>query len=127
MVTTIIPHEVKIKEDKEFFPSEKFKVFLPITFVIPNTSRNRDKDDKNSGDKDAVGHSENIHVPTTVSKTNNPHNLVVGCTVQYMDSEQYGVIKWIGVLPGTKDTYAGVEMVRLRHMYVCSYMTLTAT
>lgn len=105
---TNIPHQVKIKEDKEYFPSEKSKVFLPITFVIPDTSRNRDR---NSSDKDAVGHSESVHMPTTTSKATNPHNLIVGSAVQYMDSEQYGVIEWIGTLPGTKDTYAGVEMV----------------
>ena len=105
---TNIPHQVKIKEDKEYFSSEKSKIFLPITYVMKDTSRKRDI---NSGDKDAVGHREDVHMSATASKANNPHNLIVGSAVQYMDFEQYGVIKWIGTIPGTKDTYAGVEMV----------------
>lgn len=87
------------------FSSKKSKIFLPITFVQPDTSISN----RHSGDKDARSHIENAHVPTT--KVNNPYNLVVGSAVQYLD-KQYGVIKWIGILPGDKLTYAGVEMVR---------------
>ena len=45
-------------------------------------------------------------------ESNNPHNLGVGSAVQYRNSDQYGVIKWIGTISGSKDLYAGVEMVR---------------
>ena len=50
-------------------------------------------------------------MPTKDGKISNPHNFVVGSAVQYLDTEQYGVIKWIGTLQGTKAPYAGVEMV----------------
>ena len=33
-----------------------------------------------------------------------------------MNSDQYGVIRWIGTISGSKDLYAGVEMVR-RYYY----------
>lgn len=39
-------------------------------------------------------------------------NLKVGSTVQYGRPLKYGVIKWIGKLPGKEnELYAGVEMV----------------
>ena len=42
----------------------------------------------------------------------NPHKLEVGSTVQHGEPVEYGVIKWIGVLPGRENVlYAGVEMV----------------
>ena len=87
------------------FSSKKSKIFLPITFVQPDTSTSN----RHSGDKDARSHIESAHAPT--SKVGNSQNLVVGSAVQYLD-KQYGVIKWIGTLPGVKVTYAGVEMVR---------------
>ena len=42
----------------------------------------------------------------------NPYKLEVGSTVQYGKLPEYGVIKWIGKIPGReKIFYAGVEMV----------------
>ena len=56
---------------------------------------------------------------TTAGESNNPHDLVVGSAVQYIDHEQYGIIKWIGTLSGIPEvTYAGVEMVR--YLNICA-------
>ena len=42
----------------------------------------------------------------------NPYKLEVGSTVQYRKSAEYGVIKWMGILPGRENCfYAKVEMV----------------
>ena len=42
----------------------------------------------------------------------NPYKLEVGSTVQYGKPPEYGVIKWIGKIPGSeKILHAGVEMV----------------
>ena len=42
----------------------------------------------------------------------NPYKFEVGSTVQYGEPAEYGVIKWIGMLPGRENIlYAGVEMV----------------
>lgn len=103
-----VPHHVKIGDDKEYFSSEKFKIFIPITFVRPDASRTSNTQ---SGDTESCSHSENVHVPTKPGEVNNPHNFVVGSAVQYLDTEHYGVIKWIGTLQGAKPLYAGVEMV----------------
>ena len=63
------------------------------------------------------------HRPTCISKQpnvdsdpvllkQNPHKLKVRSTVQHGDPVKYGVVKWIGILPGKERTlYAGVEMV----------------
>lgn len=45
------------------------------------------------------------------SKSCNPYNLGVGSAVEFLDLEQYGVIKWIGNIPGSKEIFAGLEMV----------------
>ena len=50
-------------------------------------------------------------VPTSVKLHQNPYKLEIESTVQYGEPPQYGVIKWIGVLPGRENLYAGVEMV----------------
>jgi len=42
----------------------------------------------------------------------NPYNLKVGSKIQYSDTPQYGVIKWIGQLRDEVGVYAGLEMVR---------------
>ena len=60
-----------------------------------------------SNDKDVGTHSE---IPY---KADNPFNLIVESSVQYGNSGQYGVIKWIGILPGSEVPYAGLEMVKL--------------
>ena len=58
-------------------------------------------------------------MPTTVGGGNNPHDLVVGSAVQYLDHKQYGIIKWIGTLSDVPEvTYAGVEMVR--YLNICT-------
>ena len=42
----------------------------------------------------------------------NPHNFGVETTVRYGEPARYGVIKWMGILPGDqKMAYAGLEMV----------------
>ena len=46
--------------------------------------------------------------------SDNPYNFDVGSAVQYF--EKYGVIKWIGILPGDKKLYAKVEMVIICNM-----------
>ena len=53
----------------------------------------------------------------------NPHNLGVGSTIQYMDFNQYGVIKWIGSIPGSKEIFAGLEMV-CTYVYSMQYCIL---
>ena len=104
-----IPYRINIREDKQLFSSKKSKIFLPITFVQPDTSISNDR---HSGDKDTRSHTENVHVPTKAGEVNNPHNLVVGSAVRYLNTEQYGVIKWMETLSSAKTPYAGVEMVR---------------
>ena len=56
------------------------------------------------------GHSS---LPSLSTQNNqNPHKLEVGSAIQYGDPPQYGVIKWIGVLPNYKEVmYAGLDMV----------------
>ena len=85
-------------------------IFLPITYVRPDTSIK-------SRDTDSHSHSENI-IPTKADEVNNPHNLVVGSAVQYHNTKQYGIIKWIGTLQGTNKTFAGVEMV-IYYLGIC--------
>ena len=53
-------------------------------------------------------------MPIKAGEVGNPYNFVVGSAVKhyYHNSEHYGVIKWIGTLEGSKETFAGVEMVR---------------
>ena len=99
-----------IREDESQFSSKESMIFLPISYVQLNTSISSDT---HSDDSSSHSHLENIHMPTNASEAANSHDLVVGSPVQYLNTEQYGVIKWIGTLPGgTKATYAGVEMVR---------------
>ena len=53
---------------------------------------------------------ESILSPSPLDQ--NPHKLEVGSTIQYGDPIEYGVLKWIGMLPGRENIqYAGVEMV----------------
>ena len=43
----------------------------------------------------------------------NPYNFEVGTTVGHGVPAEYGVIKWMGILPDDhKMAYAGLEMVR---------------
>ena len=47
----------------------------------------------------------------------NPHKLTKGSVIQYGDD--YGVIKWIGLLHGSGDTFfAGLEMVRDIYLFL---------
>ena len=48
----------------------------------------------------------------------NPYSLTVGSVIEYGEPIQYGVIKWIGHLPGVQGLHAGVEMVG--HTYICN-------
>ena len=42
----------------------------------------------------------------------NPYKLKEGSSIQYDDPPKYGVVKWVGMIPGRDKTfYAGVEMV----------------
>ena len=50
-------------------------------------------------------------VPTPLKLHQNPYKIEIESTVQYGEPPLYGVIKWIGVLPGRENLYAGVEMV----------------
>ena len=102
-----LPYHINIEEDKEHFSSDKSKVFLPITHVKLDTTRRSDAQSGNS-----EKHSENGHIPTKAGDGSNPYNLVVGSAVEYLNTGQYGVIKWIGTLERSKGTFAGVEMVR---------------
>ena len=106
-----IPHCVKIGKDEELFSS---KVFIPITYVKLDTSRS------NNAHSDSH-HSENIQLPTKPGEVINPYNLVVGSAVQYHyhNFEHRGVIKWIGNLQGSEETFAGVEIVRQTYVLNC--------
>ena len=51
--------------------------------------------------------------PTSGQLDQNPHNLEVKSAVQCGKPVEYGVIKWMGMLPGKENIhFAGVEMVR---------------
>jgi len=88
-------------KDEQCCLSKKSKVFLPMSCVRLDTSRNSST---LTGNDDILDHKENKNI--------NPHNLNIGSAVQCTDTEQYGVIKWIGTLSDSKEVYAGVEMVR---------------
>lgn len=67
--------------------------------------------------------------PTHAQPHQNPYKLEVGSTVQCGKPVEYGVIKWIGEVPGReKLLYAGVEMVSyvcIKYcvtIYICTYM-----
>ena len=62
-----------------------------------------------SDDSDVTSHDEVIHPLTMKGGYDNPYNLAVGSAVQYF--ERYGIIRWIGILPGDRKTFAKVEMV----------------
>jgi len=50
--------------------------------------------------------------PSPVHLDQNPYKLAVGSLIQYANPAEYGMIKWIGLLPGRENIYyAGVEMV----------------
>ena len=50
--------------------------------------------------------------PASVKLNQNPYNLAEGSLIQYGNPPEYGVVKWIGILPGRENIYyAGVEMV----------------
>ena len=50
--------------------------------------------------------------PAPVQLHQNPYKFEVESIVQYGEPAKYGVIKWIGMLPGRENIlYAGVEMV----------------
>lgn len=120
MIAADVPYHIMIEKDREYFSSKKTKIFLPIGLVRQDTSRS-----SNTGPHDKYGHSDsaNVQIPTKSDEVNNPYNLVVGSSVQYLPSN-YGVIKWIGTLPGVKLPYAGLEMVR-HHEFVSSLLYLS--
>ena len=62
----------------------------------------------------APSHKNVVH--TFTKEAENPFNFVVGSTVQHF--QNYGVIKWIGTLPGDKKLYAKIELV-CNYNYVC--------
>ena len=117
------------------------KIFLPISSVRRDTSRNR----RIQSDDDVFGHSGDVHLLTKQDKISNsqdnvarstdqsnsvdddwyggsvlsvklvdtnPYNLMVGSVIQYGEPVQCGVIKWIGNLPNKTNKFAGVEVVR---------------
>lgn len=48
----------------------------------------------------------------SVKLNQNPYKLSKGSLIQCGNPPEYGVVKWIGILPGRESThYAGVEMV----------------
>ena len=55
--------------------------------------------------------------PASVQLNQNPYKLEVESFIQYGKPTEYGVIKWIGLLPGRENIYyAGVEMVMKYNM-----------
>ena len=69
-------------------------------------------------------HLNNAHLPldagtVAVQKTIS-HSFLMGSTVQLLSNPpRYGVIQWIGTLPGiTEDRVAGVELVSLCLLYM---------
>lgn len=59
-----------------------------------------------------ISRQPSVDSVSTVQLDQNPYKLEVGCIVEYGKPVEYGVIKWIGVLPGIENVlYAGVEMV----------------
>ena len=89
--------------DKDFYSTkagETSTYFLPTHKLSQDTSR---ASSGNSGDVVAPSNNK-VFCPS-----DNPYNLVVGSPVQYF--ERYGVIKWIGILPGDRKIYTKVEMV----------------
>ena len=92
--------------------SDKSKIFLPVDIIRLDTSRGSDT---RSGDKDGYSDSENVE---------NPYNFIVGSAVQYLEF-RYGVIKWIGDLPGVKSLYAGIEVVRQLNLKLLILMNIS--
>ena len=89
--------------DKDFYSTKVGEIsacFLPAHKPSQDTSRA------------SSGNSGNMIVPSNnkvFCPSNNPYNLLVGSPVQYFG--RYGVVKWIGILPGDRKVYAKVVMV----------------
>ena len=55
---------------------------------------------------------ESVLLPASIKLDQNPYKLAEGSLIQYGNPPEYGVVKWIGILPGRENIYyAGVEMV----------------
>ena len=66
-------------------------------------------------------------VPVPAQSYENPYKLEVGSIVQFGKPIEYGVIKWIGKLPGKDNVlYAGVETVSYGFI-MCLYLVLPAS
>ena len=66
-------------------------------------------------------------VPVPAQSYENPYKLEVGSIVQFGKPIEYGVIKWIGKLPGKDNVlYAGVETVSYGFI-MCSYLEFCVT
>ena len=68
----------------------------PLQDILKATS-------ENSGDVKVSSNNKVFH------PLDNPYNLVIGSAVQYFG--QYGVVRWIGMVPGDRKVYAKVEML----------------
>ena len=93
-----------VSKDKDFYSSKAGETsstcFLPEHKSLQHTSRTGSG---NSGDV-IVSSNNKVFRPS-----DNPYNLVVGSPVQYFG--KYGIIKWMGIVPGDGKIYAKVEMV----------------
>ena len=59
-----------------------------------------------------ISRQPSVDSASTAQLNQNPYKLEVGSTIEYGKPVEYGVIKWIGMLPGRESVlYAGVEMV----------------
>lgn len=84
-----------------------------MSCVRLDTSRNSSTLSSNN---DMLDHQKNVDLLNKENKIINPHNLDIGSTVKCTDTDQCGVIKWIGTLSGSNTVNAKVEMVRFWYM-----------
>ena len=86
-----------------------------FTFALPNILITENSSQANS----QISNVDDTHNKTVHSADDkhlvdtNQHKLKVESVIRYGEPARYGVIKWIGNLPGQVETFAGVEMVRL--------------
>ena len=76
---------------------------------LQDTSKSSDKTSNGSVSSRKTARKTVVHGPTKETENDNPFNFAVGSAVKHF--EKYGVVKWIGTLPGDKKLYAKIELV----------------
>ena len=96
----------------DFNPPKADKIIKAKVRVlsIHKSSQSVVKSCDTNSNNNAPSQKKCVRGSSSAAENDNPFNFTVGSAVRHVD--QYGVIKWIGKLPGDdKKVYAKVEMV----------------